>query len=620
MVKNLVIGTAGHVDHGKTELIKALTGMDTDRLPEEKRRGVSIELGFAKLELGEGITAGVVDVPGHAHFLKNMLAGVQGIDLAMLVVAADEGVRPQTREHLEILNLYGKTGLIVLSKIDKVDNEWLELVREELTSLVAGTSFEGVPVCPVSVITGQGIEELKETLLYLAETLPGRDYSIPFRMYIDRRFISKGHGLVVTGTVLAGSVKNEDVLALYPVEKEVRVRSLEWHGRKVEAVNAGQRAAINLAKVDFADVERGMMLGTAGYCRVSESWDVVVRSKRKLESGMRVRVHSGTAEYYGRLYKYANTTDCMKLKLESQVAFVTGEQAIIRLYSPPELIGGIIVIMPSQGKKVLSQERLRLAGSIIANNLEGIIAMTIVEGNLFSMHDLRLKLGCIAADDIQKFLDKEQKKGSITQVGEYYIAAQLLDEWSEKILVLLQEYHNKQPEKAGIPQPLISAEWGVGEQKFNGLLDYWRNKKIIMVKGGIIATPEHLEKFKIQNGKWNELLTAKLKNEAKIFLDMAWLGEIFQVGMDRLTELILRLREAGILIKIAEFYIYHQTFWSIIDILKEHFAAKSALSVAEFRLMLGTSRKYALPLLEYLDAQKYTLRQGDFRVAGPRIR
>ena len=263
-MKHLIIGTAGHVDHGKSALIKALTGTDTDRLKEEKQRGISIDLGFAALSLGKDIQAGIVDVPGHERFLKNMLAGTGGIDMAMLVIAADEGVMPQTREHLAMLNLYGiKNGIVVINKIDKVESEWLELVEEDVKSTLAGTFLTHAPLCRVSAATGQGIAELRRILADVAGTLPARDSMAPFRLWIDRAFTVKGYGVVVTGSVLSGTAKLGDNLILYPSAKPVRIRGLETHGTKAEKVMAGQRAAINITGADLNEVSRGMALADA---------------------------------------------------------------------------------------------------------------------------------------------------------------------------------------------------------------------------------------------------------------------------------------------------------------------------------------------------------------------
>lgn len=304
-MKHIIIGTAGHVDHGKTALIGALTGTDTDRLKEEKARGISIDLGFAALPLGEEVTAGIVDVPGHERFLKNMLAGTGGIDLAMLVIAADEGIMPQTREHLAMLELYGvKYGVVALNKVDKVDAEWLELVEEDVRSFLADTFLAGAPLCRVSAFSGDGIPQLRQTLLAVAEQLPGRDSTAPFRLWVDRAFTVKGHGAVVTGSALSGTIAVGDGLRLYPQADAVRVRGLEWHGKKVERIFAGQRSAINISGVDTEVLERGMALSAPERGQVGGVWDIAADWRREVASGTRVRLHLGTGEYIGRLYFY----------------------------------------------------------------------------------------------------------------------------------------------------------------------------------------------------------------------------------------------------------------------------------------------------------------------------
>ena len=348
IMKYMIIGTAGHVDHGKTALIRALTGTDTDRLKEEKQRGISIDLGFAALELTPELVAGIVDVPGHERFLKNMLAGTGSIDLAMLVVAADEGVMPQTREHLAMLQLYGiRHGLIVLNKIDKVDEEWLELVEEEVRVLVDKTFLTQAPFCRVSALTGAGLTELKQTLIDLASRTAIRDDKAPFRLWIDRVFSVKGHGAVVTGSVLSGRITVGDSASVYPGQKSVRVRGLEWHGQKVEAVVAGQRAAINLAGVEMPELNRGMFLSAPERGQWGLVWDLQVEWLTEVVSGTRVRLHLGTGEYLGRVYRFRNApAEYVRLVLEESMAAGAGDRGILRLYSPQHLLGGALLIGP----------------------------------------------------------------------------------------------------------------------------------------------------------------------------------------------------------------------------------------------------------------------------------
>ncbi len=342
-MKHIIIGTAGHVDHGKTALIKALTGTDTDRLIEEKLRGISIDLGFAALRLTDELTLGIVDVPGHERFLKNMLAGTGGIDLALLIIAADEGIMPQTREHLAMLELLGiQQGIVVITKIDKVDADWLELVEEDVKQLLAGTFLAAAPLCRVSAVTGAGLEELRRELLTATLKMTPRDSSAPFRLWIDRVFTIKGHGTVATGSVLSGAASVGDSLQLYPAGELLRVRGLESHGVKVETVYAGQRAAINLGGTDAAALERGMVLSAPRRGLVSAVWDLIAEWRQEVTSGTRVRLHLGTGEFLGRVYRFKDQSPrYMRIILEKPLSAGLGDKAIIRQYSPQVLLGGL---------------------------------------------------------------------------------------------------------------------------------------------------------------------------------------------------------------------------------------------------------------------------------------
>jgi selenocysteine-specific elongation factor len=350
-MKHLIVGTAGHVDHGKTALIRYLTGTDTDRLKEEKKRGISIDIGFAALHFEDSLTLGIIDVPGHERFLKNMLAGTGGIDMVMLVIAADEGIMPQTREHFEMLQCFGiKQGLVVLNKIDKVDADWLQLVEEDVRNWLEGTFLATAPICRVSAVTGEGMEELKSTLKLRAQILCERDHNAPFRLWIDRAFNLKGQGLIITGSVLTGTLKAGEVLEVFPSGASAKAREIETHNHPVGQVVAGQRASVKLAGLTLADVGRGMFLSAERHGQTSKVWDAAVQWKQNFPSGTRIRLHIGTGEFIGRMSfaKPDVQASLVRLHLEVPVSAGLGDQGILRRYSPQDLIGGVRLLLPAE--------------------------------------------------------------------------------------------------------------------------------------------------------------------------------------------------------------------------------------------------------------------------------
>ncbi len=347
----IIVGTAGHVDHGKTRLVKALTGVDTDRLREEQERGISIELGFAPLPLGSGVVAGIVDVPGHERFVKNMLAGAGGVDLVLFVVAADEGVMPQTREHLDILELlHVQKGIVALTKTDLVDQDWLQLVQEEVRGALAGTRFADAPIIPVSSITGEGLDRLRLALEKMAAAVQPKPRAGPARLPIDRIFTITGFGTVLTGTLFSGSIRSGDVLVIMPSEVQGRVRSLQVHGKKTEDAHAGQRVAVNLAGVEVGEVERGDVLTTPGAftpVRRLTAWlHALEHAPRPLKNWQRVRFHLGAKETLGRLRLLdqdelpPGADTFVQIELEEPVVAAVHDRFVIRQYSPVTTVGG----------------------------------------------------------------------------------------------------------------------------------------------------------------------------------------------------------------------------------------------------------------------------------------
>jgi len=621
-LKYLILGTAGHIDHGKSALIKALTGTDTDRLKEEKQRGISIDLGFALLPVSDSIMAGVVDVPGHERYLKNMLAGTGAMDVVMLVIAADEGVMPQTREHLAMLDLYGvKHGLVVLTKIDKIDEDWLDLVEEETRSLLAGTFLDDAPVCRVSALTGAGLENLRQTLAVVAKTVSSRDHDAPFRLWIDRVFTVKGHGVVVTGSVLSGTVKTGNVLCVYPGGETVRVRGLEWHGNRVEKVQAGQRAAINLAGTAAGKIMRGMALSAPEGGLVSKEWDILVNWRQEVTSGTRVRLHIGTGEWLGRIYRFKNTdSSYMRLVLEQPLGAAAGDYGILRLYSPQVLVGGAMLIGIHQKNRLISTARCQFAHSLNQRDYSEAVYQALAEhSTLCTRQTIGRLMGYVPESRVAEELTALIVNGKIKQFGNYYITAAALDQLRTRLVNMLQNYHNRQPDRLGWPQQTLCTQLAVDENVFSLLVQYWQAEGIIVAAGAEVALTRHAER----HSDWEQQLIEKAEqvflNIGLVNIDENLVAEKLQQPRDKGKIVLEILVRHNVIIRVGDMYVYRKTIQYITDLTRQFFCKKSTMTVAEFRDMLNTSRKFALPVLEYLDMHKYTIFDGLIRHPGPKI-
>jgi selenocysteine-specific elongation factor len=622
-VKYLIIGTAGHVDHGKSALIKALTGTDTDRLKEEKERGISIDLGFASLALSGEILAGIVDVPGHERFLKNMLAGTGGIDLAMLTIAADEGVMPQTREHLAMLQLFGvKHGLVVINKMDKVDSEWLELMEEEIKIFLNGTFLEQAPVCRVSAVTGDGVSGLKETLGQIAAQIPARDTKAPFRLWIDRTFSIKGHGVIITGSVLSGTARTGDSLVLYPAGQVVKIRGLETHGVKTELIRAGQRAAINLTGVELGNIGRGMALSTAERGQVNSVWDVQVEWRQEVEGGSRVRLHIGTGEFIGRLYKPKHSPDGQyRLALEAALGAGAGDRGILRLYSPQYLLGGVVLLGAAQGKAKEYPDRRPLSAGVA--NQDGLkVVDTIVKWQTspVPMEKIRRLAGYLPDPCIEDGLRKLVASGKILRLDKYYIGAAKLQDIATKISQMLAEYHQAQPNRFGMPKEEIRQKLALGEKEFEILLVHFSIEQQLILQGADMALPQHAAKHEGWRRNFAAEVEGVLDGCGLIDIDAGFLAQKLNMTPGTAQKMLETLIKEGVVLRLGEIHVYRKTIQYIVDVIQRHFRTSTTLSVAELRDLLNTSRKFALPVLEYMDMNKYTIREGDVRRVGPKIK
>jgi selenocysteine-specific elongation factor len=623
-VKHIIIGTAGHVDHGKTTLIKALTGEDTDRLKEEKDRGISIDLGFAALDLGGEFTAGIVDVPGHERYLKNMLAGTGGLDMIMLVIGADEGIMPQTIEHLAMLQLLGiKKGIVVLNKVDKVDEEWLEIVEDDLKGLLKDTFLMDAPVCKVSAVTGQGLESLKAVMWKVAQSIVPREIDAPFRLWVDRVFKVKGHGVVITGSALSGKLAVGNNLILRPSNLEVRVRGLECHGAKVDEVFAGQRAALNIGGVESDAITRGMFITSPSRGLVNQAWDLVITWRQEVASGTRVRFHLGTGEFIGRLYRYKNASDrYMRLILEKPLAAAAGDRGVIRLYSPQVLLGGATVVAPAKPSRKLSDGRRALADALDGQQtIRTIIQKALGNSEQpITMEALKEQAGYVSDKKIEAAVKSLVDSDDVILIGSYYITAYLLAALTGQLTTLLASFHQEQPERPGLSRETARKQLGINEKVWEALLGAWQSRGLIKANGSEIA----LVAFANNHRDWKidiidqveKILPAdKIEN-----IDTLFLGEKLGVTTDFARKAHEVLLKDGILVRVGDLVVYRKTIQYIAILIQRHLSSKGSLSVAELRDMLGTTRKVAIPLMEYLDMHKYTIREGDIRRAGPRLR
>jgi len=629
-MKNVIIGTAGHVDHGKTTLVKVLTGIDTDRLEEEKRRGVTIEPGFAYLDFDDGSCAGIIDVPGRERFIRNMLAGSGGVDLAMLVIAADEGVMPQTREHLGILSQLGiVNGLVVITKSDKAEPDWLELVIEDISALVKGTFLESKEMITVSSVTGVGISELKGKLHDLLKNSTEKNMDKPFRLPIDRVFPVDGFGIVVTGTLIEGSVKVGDTAEILPAGDKAPVRNVQVHGENASTAYAGQRTAISLAGVKRGTVQRGDVLTAVGMLNITNAIDVKLNvlpdCERKIKNGAEFHLYHGARTMLVKAFlidknEIGKSEGCYaRLKLKEPLPCKRGDRFVLRFFSPLETIGGGIILDSMPSKKLSRTDSAIEALKIREQgNEKEIASLAAYElGGVFSEMDLckRADFDNNTGKEVIEVLVTNKK--IILLSGDKYISNRVLDSLSKECNEILSEYHKVYPLRAGMSlaelrQKLMPlAETAESNAVFNALND----KKTLVLSGSTAALPG----FGMSYSEAQQKIHKKLKSEliaAKYDVKSPdELAALFAKGEKRdFNQVIESMISSGEIIKLSQqIYWYNENYLKAIDLTKKHFSNFDEITLAQCRDMLGTSRKYALAFLEYLDAKKVTKMQGDSR-------
>ncbi len=634
-MKRVILGTAGHIDHGKTTLVKALTGIDTDRLKEEKQRGITIELGFAHLTLPSGIRLGIVDVPGHERFIKNMVAGASGVDLVALVIAADEGVMPQTREHLEICQLLGvKSGVVVITKKDLVDAEWLELVKEDIAEALKGTFLDGAPMVAVSAVTGEGLSELIEILDELVAKVPDRPVEGPFRLPIDRVFVIKGFGTVVTGTTISGRISLGEEVVIYPRGIKTKVRRIQIHGQDQDFGVAGQRTALNLQGVEKEEIERGDVVAHPGVLRPNYILDVDLQylssAPKPLAHNTRVRFHIGTSEVLGRVFLFGQEQvqpgqrALAQVRLERPVACWRGDHFVIRSYSPMVTIGGGVVLDPLARRRKRSQrhqlDELRLLRD---GNPEEIILYHLDQAGILGLTKEKIALRIsIFGQALEEILQGLSARGEIKQIRtegrDLYLSTKIYYRLKEEILTRLQKFHRKFPLRTGLPKEDLRQRLpsGLEVRVFEKLLDELekegkivRERELVRLATHQIVLAEDLERLKHQ-------IEETFRQEGFQPADKDEVLSRFRENPSLTMEIFGLLLKEGRLVRVKENLVYHA---DVLEELKKRifdfFQSHSEMTVGDFRkLTEGASRKYLIPLLEYFDQQKVTIRLGDKRV------
>ena len=629
-MKNIIIGTAGHIDHGKTTLIKALTGRNTDRWEEEQRRGITIDLGFTYFDLPGGDRAGIIDVPGHEKFINNMVAGVVGMDLVLLVIAADEGIMPQTREHVDILHLLGiEKSIIVLNKCDLVDEEWLELVEEEVREELAGTFLEHAPVAKVSAATGQGLEELIQIIEKMTEDdlTPKDIHTIP-RLPVDRVFTLSGFGTIITGTLVSGTIHKEDTLEMYPVGKECKIRSIQVHGTDRDVCYAGQRVAINLSNVKKKEIARGCVLAPKNSMKNTDLLDVKLNvldsSMRVLTNHSRLHFFTGTSEILCRAVLLdkeeigPGESGYVQLRLEEEIAVRRGDKFVVRFYSPMETIGGGVILEPNPGVKkrfhqdVIDELKRKESGSVA-----DVIELHIREHGktLITLAELA-KMTALSEQEIKEAAAELKSQG---QIQEFQLKK---DTWfwhadsrraaTEEILAALTAYETKYPYRYGMKKAEVQ---GIYFQKirsnlFDRIIEFLEEEGCVKREGEFLCTPDYQVR---KDGVFDQVSSVLLDTFKKARFDFVRYSEISLPKVERETgdDILNILLVEGSVVKVTEdMYTLKDYMEEARQAISAHLANDPVITIAQVRDMFQTSRKSAKPILEYMDSIKVTKKTG----------
>ena len=620
-MKQTVIGLSGHIDHGKTALVKALTGVNTDSLTEEQKRGMTIDIGFAFLD--ENIT--LIDVPGHEKFVKNMMAGVSAVDVALLVVAADDGVMPQTREHFEILNLLDiPLGIVAINKIDLADKDWLELVELDIGELLQGSFMEDAPILKVSAETGDGVDQLKTTLLDLCKKVPDKQDRGIFRLHVDRVFSMKGYGTVVTGTVNSGSLKIGDTVELLPGSVKSKVRGLQSHGEEVQQVETGDRAAINLQGVEIKQIERGSQIAEIGYLQSLNQMGVTLlllgSAQKPITQNQRIRIHLGTQEVMARVALADGKTlqpgdDCPALlRLEQPMVAARGDKFIIRSFSPVITIGGGEVM------EVLIEEKWKIVKEKLQNLYESpksdqLIHLVQEEGAMpITPEKLQYRIG-ISKEQINAIVEEKEELFWLThKQGKWLLTQNQWNELKNSIHNFLKKYHAKNPLNAGAQKEEIRQHLSCENSILEALLQSMLDDKSISQKGELFLNPNFSITLSSEDDSLQNSILNQLDQEGFTSSTLAQLSLKTGNSKEKLMQVLNVAEQQGKLLRIDGKLMFTQKNFIILrEKVNQFFSNHPEMSVSEFKELAHTSRKYAVPLLEYFDKKKITYREGNIR-------
>lgn len=629
-MKNIIVGTAGHIDHGKTTLIKALTGRNTDRWEEEQRRGITIDLGFTYFDLKNGDRVGIIDVPGHEKFINNMVAGVVGMDLVLLVVAADEGIMPQTREHMDILGLLGiKKSILVINKCDLVDEEWLELVEEEIQEELEGAFLEGAPVVKVSAATGQGLDELTDTIQQLmSDEVVAKDTQTIPRLPIDRVFTLSGFGTIITGTLISGTITKEDVLEMYPIGKECKIRNIQVHGQNQDKCYAGQRVAINLSNVKKKEIRRGCVLAPKNSMKNTDLLDVKLTvledSMRILTNHERLHLYTGTSEILCRAVLLdkeqigPGEEGLVQLRLEEEIAVKRGDRFVVRFYSPMETIGGGIVLEPNPvRKKRFDAQAIEELKKKESGSLGDVMELQIKEhgDTMITLAELA-KVMAHSVDELKEYLEELEESGTIfvfpMKKDTYLWHRDSEFAVRQKIEETLQKYHSEHPYRYGMKKAEIHNTFlkKIKPNIFDAYIERMTEENVYGRREEYLSLPG----YEVPKDAMY-LQTEKLIEDTfeKAGYDFVRFSEIDFGKIPRQTaeDVVLMMIDEGKVLRINEEMF---TMKHLMDEAKEkiqnHLKEENLITIAQVRDMFSTSRKSAKPILEYMDSIKVTKKTG----------
>lgn len=635
-MQNVIVGTAGHVDHGKTCLIKALSGIDTDRLKEEKKRGITIELGFANLIDTDGVHIGIIDVPGHEKFVKNMLAGIGGIDLVLLVVALDEGVMPQTVEHFEILKMLQiRQGIVVLTKSDTVDSDWADMVEEDVRELIKGSFLEQAELIRVSSYTGENIDVLRQKIVTMAKQAgKRREEKELFRLPIDRVFTMEGFGTVVTGTLVEGMCEAGEEVMVYPQERLLKIRGVQSHGQKEEKASAGQRTAINLAGIKKEELSRGQVLAYPGSLVNSTMVDATLRlfdsTQRKLKNGDRVHLSYGSAQAIGKVILLdcevveAGQEALVQLRFDDPICVKRNDKFIIRFYSPVETFGGGTILNPAADKHKRGQEdiieslRLKKTGT----DMEILEQMVNEESRRFpEAKDLAAWMD-LTVSEAEQMLDTLRNKKKILHLNDgSFVGKAYWEKVSELANQVLAHFHRENPIVEGMDREELKSRLAErmhlkSGKKAEALMAELEKRKVITIQGSIVSVAGFTVSY---SDEASQMMTDMENIYKKAGIEVPSTDELVGAYKDRkqARQVLSELTKKGILVKAGTGVLMHKEHWDrALSVLRDHLASHPQITLGEFRDLLGTSRKYAVMLLETYDQMKITKKIGDARVLG----